>query len=352
MRSPLVVALATLALPTVGRAQAAGRLLTGTVVASADSEPLAHSMVSLVPAGRQTFTDDQGRFAFTQLAPGRYTLRATHLGFSPLELRVTIPADSSATRVRIALTDVKVTLATVKVTADAPCIAPGAPDPAKDREFAVIFQQLETNAQQYRLLADSFPYAYHEERTNFAVRGDSVIESIHTETVLLRSDKPGWTYRPGRVVSTDFITRERTMHLPTLSDFASDDFVKNHCFRYGGEEHTPEGDAVRIDFRAAQRITSPDVNGTILLDAKSYQIRRAELRLSQVPGAMKRVAAVDVTTLFREVEPSVLVFSEVHGVSTMAPSKDLLDYIETVEDHVLVDFGFVRTDPQAGVQKP
>jgi hypothetical protein len=246
---------------------------------------------------------------------------------------------------------VQVTLATVKVTADAPCIVPGPPDPAKDREFAVIFQQLEQNAQQYRLLADSFPYAYHEERTNFAVRGDSVLESVHTDTVMLRSDKPGWTYRPGRVISTDFITRERTMHLPTLSDFASDRFVKNHCFRYGGVAQTPEGDAVRIDFRAAQKLTSPDVNGTILLDATSYQIRRAELRLSQVPTALKKVAAVDVTTLFREVEPSVLVFSEVHGVSTMVPSKDLLDYIETVEDHVLVDFGFIRTDPRAA-QKP
>ena len=351
MRLAAIFALACLALSTSARAQS-GRLLTGVVVAKANGEPLAHSMVSLIPAGRQTFTDDLGRFAFQRIAPGRYTLRATHLGFAPLELRVTIPVDSVTTRVRIELSDVQVRLATVKVMADAPCVAPGAPDPAKDREFAVIFQQLEQNAQQYRLLADSFPYAYHEERTNFAVRGDSVIESVDTETVLLRSDKPGWTYHPGHVVSTDFITRQRSMHLPTLSDFASDDFVKNHCFRYGGEEQTPEGGAVRIDFRAAERLKSPDVNGTILLDAKSYQIRRAELRLSHVPTALHKVAAVDVTTLFREVEPSVLVFSEVHGVSTMVPSKDLLDHIETVEDHVLVDFGFIRTDPRTGGQKP
>ena len=353
MRPSLLAALAFITLAAPSAAQTtAGHLLTGIVVAGATGEPLGHSMISLVPAGRQTFTDDEGRFAFRGVAAGRYTIRATHLGFSPFELRVTIPSDSTTTRVRIQLADVQVRLATVKVTADAPCLAPGAPDPAKDREFAVIFQQLEQNAQQYRLLADSFPYAYHEERTNFAVRGDSVIESVHTETVLLRSDKPGWTYRPGRVISTDFITRERSMHLPTLSDFASDDFVKNHCFRYAGVEKTPEGDAVRIDFRAAQRLTSPDVNGTILLDATSYQIRRAELRLSQVPSALKRVASVDVTTLFREVEPSVLVFSEVHGVSTMVPSKDLLDHIETIEDHVLVDFGFVRADPRSGVQKP
>ena len=71
-----------------------------------------------------------------------------------------------------------------------------------------------------------------------------------------------------------------------------------------------------------------------------------------MPAALRKVAAVNVTTLFREVEPSVLVFSEVHGVSTMVPSKDLLDRIESIEDHVLLDFGFVRADPRRGAQKP
>jgi hypothetical protein len=341
-----------IAFPLAAGAQAGGgRLLTGVVVAQVDQQPLGHSMVSLQPAARQTFTDDAGRFAFQGVPPGVYRLRVTHLGFAPSEISVTIPRDSSTTRVRVELAEVQVRLATVQIKADAPCVAPGAPDPVKDREFFTIFQQLLQNAQQYRLLADSFPYAYREERTNYSVRGDSVLEGFHIDTTMLRSDKPGWTYHPGRVVSTDFITRQRSMHLPTLSDFASDEFVRNHCFRYAGEAHTPDGDAVRIDFRASAHISSPDVNGTILLDAKSYQIRRAELRLSQIPSALRKVAAVDVTTLFREIEPSVLVFSEVHGVTTMIPSKDLLDRVESIEDHVLLDFGFLRSDPR-GPGKP
>jgi hypothetical protein len=353
LRRRVVTALAGVLLLCAATAEAQSvRLLTGTVVARANQAPLAHSMVSLSPAGRQTFTDDAGRFAFPGLAPGTYRLRATHLGFAPVEISVSISADSAPTRVRVELSEVQVKLATVQVMGDAPCLTPGAPDPAKEREFSVIFQQLEQNAQQYRLLADSFPYAYHEERTNFSVRGDSVVESVHTETVLLRSDKPGWTYRPGRVVSTDFITRQRSMHLPTLSDFASDQFVKNHCFRYAGVEKRSDDSDVRIDFRAADSLRAPDVSGTILLDSASYQIRRAELRMTKVPAALRRVATVNVTTLFKEVEPSVLVFSEVHGVSMMAPSKDLLDPIEAIEDHVLLDFGFLRVDPRRGAQKP
>jgi Carboxypeptidase regulatory-like domain len=330
----------------------AGRLLTGVVVARSNQRPLGHAIVALQPIGRQTFSDDEGRFAFVAVPPGSYQLRVTHLGFAPVEIPVTVSSDSAPTRVRVDLTEVQVRLATVEVRADAPCVAPGAPDPKKDREFAIVFQQLEQNAQEYRLLADSFPYAYHEERTNFSVRGDSVIEGQHIDTAFLRSDRPGWTYRPGRVVSTDFITRARSMHLPTLSDFASDEFVQNHCFRYGGETETPDGPAVRIDFRAADRLSSPDVNGTILLDAKSFQIRRAELRLSKIPSALKKVAEVNVTTLFREVEPSVIVFSEVHGVSSMVVTKDLLDVIESIEDHVLLDFGFLRADPRRGTPVP
>jgi hypothetical protein len=352
-RLPTVLVLAALICPNAAAsAQGGGRLLTGVVVAAGSQNPLSHSMVSLQPAGRQTFTDDLGRFAIQGLAPGSYRLRATHLGYSPAELQVTIPRDSTPTRVRIELAEVQVRLATVQVTADAPCLNPGAPDAAREREFSVVFQQLVQNAQQYRLLADSFPYAYHEDRTSYDVRGDSVVESIRSETVLLRSDKPGWTYRPGRVISTDFITRRRSMHLPTLSDFASDDFVRNHCFRFGGTLRGVEGDAVRIDFRAADRLAAPDVNGTILLDAKSYQIRRAELRLSHVPPALRNVASVNVTTLFREVEPSVLVFSEVHGATTMNPSKNLLDKVASIEDHTLLDFGFLRADPRRGDQKP
>jgi hypothetical protein len=154
------------------------------------------------------------------------------------------------------------------------------------------------------------------------------------------------------VVSTDFITRQRSMHLPTLSDFASDDFVQNHCFRFGGAVRNDEGEEVRIDFRAADKLGAADVNGTILLDAKGFQIRRAELRLSRVPPALRNVAAVDVTTLFREIEPSVLVFSEVHGITSMNPSKNLLDKLESIEDHLLLDFGFLRADPRRGDQKP
>jgi hypothetical protein len=336
-----------------GHAQVTGeRLVTGVVVSRLNQIPLGHAMVSLLPVGRQMFSDDQGRFAFIGVQPGSYRLRVTHLGFAPIEISMTVSRDSAAMRLRIELDQVQLRLAAVHVTDDRRCTSLGAPDPEKERDFLVVFQQLQLNAQQYRLLADSFPYAYREQRTTYSILTDSTTRERKIDTVLLRSDKPEWTYHAGQVLASD--GTQGLMHLPTLSDFASDEFVRNHCFSYGGEVSTLEGTAVRIDFRAADRLRSPDVNGTILLDATSYQIRSAELRLTRIPDGMSRyVSSVTATTLFREVEPDVIVLSKVHGVWTLFPPKlDIVATIETVDDQTLLTFGFVGVGPGRVVSHP
>ena len=328
------------------------RVASGVIVAKLDQHPLDHAMVSLQPLGRQTFTDEQGRFAFIGIPPGSYRVRATHLGFAPAEMALALSPDSATTRVRIELDPVQVRLATVRVTAAGRCTLPGAPDPAKDHDFHVVFQQLELNAQQYRFLADSFPYAYSEQRTTYSVMTDSAVRERKVDTLLLRSDKPTWTYRAGQVLVSE--KTQGLMHLPGLSDFASDEFVRNHCFRYGGEVSTLQGPAVKIDFRAVETLHSPDVDGTILLDAISYQIRSAELRLSRIPDGLSRyVASVSATTLFREVLPSVLAISRVHGVWTLYPPKlDIIGTAETVDDQTLLGFGFVGAAPGRGAARP
>jgi hypothetical protein len=349
-----IVSLSTAALVAVGapvRAQGVNaRVATGVVLAKANQKPLGHAMVSLQPLGRQTFTDDQGRFAFVAIPPGSYRIRATHIGFAPAEMTVTVLPDSAATRVRIELEQVRLRLATVRVTAEGRCAFPGVPDPGNDRDFLVIFQQLQVNAQQYRLLADSFPYAYSAQHATYSVMTDSSIRERKVDTVLLRSDKPTWTYRAGQVLVSE--KTQGLMHLPGLSDFASDEFVQNHCFRYGGEVYTLEGPAVKINFRAVETLRSPDVNGTIVLDASSYQIRSAELRLSQIPDGLSRyVSSVAATTLFREVDPSVLVISRVHGVWSLFPPKlDIIGTAETVDDQTLLTFGFVGKAPGRSVR--
>jgi len=344
---------AQLIAPSCASAQSGAALrIAGVVVSQAAQSPLGHSMITLQPVGREIFSDDQGRFVFVGVPPGRYRMRVAHLGFAPKDITLDVSADSTVTRVRIELDAVQVRLATVRVTAAATCTLPGRPDPVKERDLVIVLDQLEQNARQYRLLADSFPYSYQEERTTFAVRSDSMILARRIDTLLLRSDNPTWTYRAGHVLSDN--TMQGLMHLPLLSDFASDDFIKSHCFRYGGMAQTLEGPAVRIDFRADDRLKAPDVNGSILLDASSYQIRSAVLQLSRIPDPMSRfVSSVRATTLFREVEPSVLVISHVHGVTTLYPPRlDIIATASTVDDQTLLRFGFVGRSPGQSSQRP
>lgn len=67
---------------TAGTASLGGRVVHG---AGADAAPVARTVITIDAGGgeRLTVTDDEGRFLFEGLAPGRYLLRATKTGWVP-----------------------------------------------------------------------------------------------------------------------------------------------------------------------------------------------------------------------------------------------------------------------------
>jgi hypothetical protein len=342
-RATLTVVLACVVAPLAGRAQAPGVLLRGTVVDRQTGQPLEHAMVSLSPVGRQSFSSAQGQFGFAALPPGSYRLRVARLGFTPRDLAVTVAIGADPPAVRVELDRATFSLAAVRVLAYPPCARPGAPDPLTNPDFAGIFEQLRQNAEQYRVLSDSFPFGYRFERTRGDRRADSTRLIERVDTQLVRSDHDRWRYRPGNVVARD--AGGYVMQLPTLADFASREFIRNHCFYYAGVDTTTDGRQVRVDFRAADRLRTPDVHGSVLLDATSYQIRRAELDLSIVPEALRDVVRAHVTTIFREVSPSIVVFEEVRGATVLRPSRSPGAFAESFEEQRLLEFGWLRADP-------
>jgi hypothetical protein len=331
-------------------AQAKLGTLIGDVVAKETDTPLDHAMITVMSAGRQTFSSEKGIFAFTNMSPGSYRLRITHLGFTPLEVPVEVPPDVPPKRLRIELTRLSVHLATVKVIAKPSCTNPGRPDPVTNADFAAVIQQVRMNAEHYQLLADSFPFAYGIQRTARPMMGDSSRGVATIDTLHLRSDYRGWEYQMGNVVeltSTGFL-----MHLPELRDFAGIEFLNNHCFTYGGLDSTREGTMLRIDFRADDQIRTPDVNGTIWLDAQTYQIRRADLEMSKMPAGLKEVTAVHVTTIFYEVAPSIVVFHDVLGRSSLRHGSGRRAIIASTEDQRLFSFVWLKDDPRHPSAQP
>jgi hypothetical protein len=297
-------------------AQGAPARLIGDVVSSEGGIPLAHSMVTVIGLERQTFTSDGGIFVFSGLDPGKYRIRAAHIGYTPTDVSVEIVAGAEPPRLKIALKRISVQLATVKIVATSVCRTPGRPNPDIEPDFAAIVGQLRMNAEQFQLLSDSFPYKYKVDQQFYEMKGDSSRTHESVESEEFRSDTRGWEYKMGQVVEQSHDGRT-IMHLPTLRDFASYEFLNNHCFTFGGVETTRDGSFIRIGFQADVQIRTPDVSGTVYLDAKTYQIRRADLELTKMPRELPEATAIHVTTIFGEVAPSIDIIQQVRGITSL-----------------------------------
>ena len=71
--------------------------LTGRVLRSRDSQPLADSRVQIAETGAKTTTNAQGVYSFADLRPGTYTVVVTPAGGgSPVQHKVTIAAGKTA----------------------------------------------------------------------------------------------------------------------------------------------------------------------------------------------------------------------------------------------------------------
>ena len=331
---------------TAGTAGTAGTVI-GDVVMLGTGTPLDHAMVSLVGGGRQTFTNDRGVFAFTQLAPGTYHLRVVHLGFTPTLVDFVMPATGAAPRVRVELARVSVRLAAVKISGKPTCSNPGRPDPALNHDLFEVVQQVRFNAEQFQVVSDSFPFAYSVQRARREVRADDARGPSVYDTLHMRSDAHGWEYKMGNVVE-----RERNghyvMHLPTLRDFAGIEFLNNHCFQYAGLDSTKEGMLLRIDFRADDQIRTPDVNGTIYLDPKTYQIRLADLQLSKLIAEVREITAVKVRTIFREIASNIIVFDRVIGTNEIKHGWGSWAVAAIEEDQRMMRFEWLQGEPGKG----
>ena len=288
--------------------------IIGLVTTREGSVPLAYSVVSAASLGRERFSDAQGVFALAGLPAGALQLRVRHLGYSPADLNVTVRAGRIDT-IRVSLAHIAVRLTAIDVRAYPECKNPGPPKASADSAFATVFDQLKQNAEQYRLLTDTYPFIYATERTlsSTLMNGDSRTERI--DTLVVTSTR--WTYKPGTLVvrARRGISSTTSMNIPTLVNFAEKTFLENHCFYNGGLETVDGVELLRVDFNAAAKIKDPDVDGSMYLDPVTFQIRRSVLRLSKIPSGLRGLAETEAVTLFGEVLPSIPVIADITSVN-------------------------------------
>jgi hypothetical protein len=101
--------------PLTARAQTSGDS-TGTIIGLVTTKegnvPLAYSVVSAASLGRERFSNVDGVFALTGLPTGNLGLRVRHLGYSPVDLVVTVRPGATDT-IRVSLAHIAVRLTAV-----------------------------------------------------------------------------------------------------------------------------------------------------------------------------------------------------------------------------------------------
>jgi hypothetical protein len=285
------------------------------VVHDAHEAPLAYATVELSPGGERIFADDSGRFLFPRVEAGRYTLRVRRLGYVPRDTIVTVAGEPLV--LALHLDRLAITLSEMRVVARPGCTRPGPPDPGAEPVLAAIFEQLRENSERWRLLALRHPFSSRVERRTTLRIADGSATGAGTDTVLVASGSK-WSYTPGHVVTTvpGANGPTRQMNLPGLPELADTTFHNAHCFSYAGIQRVRGTEYVRVDFRPADTLSTPDVDGSVYLDTDGYQLRRAEVRLTHPELVQPTLKELRATTSFREILPSVVILDGVEGTSS------------------------------------
>jgi hypothetical protein len=260
------------------------------------------------------FTNKQGEFALGDLANGTYRLRARMLGYAPLDTTITVGATRAPLLLRIRPLPFR--LATVPVRAKRNGCQGGIPTEATNPPLAAVFDQLRMNVERYDLLMKEYPFTFRRKETQYLRVGTT--DSMTAIDTAVYDSRDGRPYRIGSVVYHDSLangTHRTMMYLPTFADLTDSTFDAAHCFRYAGQKNGE----MQIDFRPIPRLTTPDVDGSVFLDATTYLVRRAIFDLTNPGEVDPPVMGLTVTTTFDEVVPLVPMLGATRGVRPMPP---------------------------------
>jgi hypothetical protein len=266
---------------------------TGARLPSAD--------VLVVGSGQATFGGGDGVFVIRRVPVGEQQVRVRRVGFTPVTATVTVRAGETDT-LRVALPLLAIRLSQVRVS-DNSCGKPR----AGDSLVAMIYQQVQQNAERAQLFAEEYPFEMAMERvytTQYAsLRNGRRADTLRVDTAYVAGEHD-WKYAPGKIIQPiegGVGGAREKMTVLQLSDFADAAFIGAHCYRYAGVERMDGTRMIRVNFAPARGVPEPDVRGALYLDTATFEIRHSVVEVERVaPGARSVVTVVTrVDTWFR-----------------------------------------------------
>jgi hypothetical protein len=337
-------------------------VIVGFVTASRSGEPLPFADVTMHPLGGRALADERGRFQWANAPAGSITLTVRRIGYAPQTVSLTV-VDGRTDTVRVALTPISIRLDAVK-TSEAQCSGRFSADPA----VVTILQQVQLNADRYRLLTREYPFVTTMERTMadeavsalaVGVRRQRYNARVDTIPLSHESARP---YEPGKLVSRPAggeAEIQGWLRIPTLADFADSAFVAVHCFRYAGVMSDADGRHIRVDFAPTPSFRESDVSGSLWMDPATFQITRSLLEMSLPPllGAGSDWD-IRVDTRFHEMWPGISILASVCGRTMLASNTQTARASgrvvrlgrSTVEEQRALDINFDRSSPDLGAR--
>lgn len=268
---------------------AQAQVVRGTVRDAASGAPLAGVVVTLqrpAPPGRDavrlaaTLSDPQGAYALAAGDSGRVVVTAKRIGVRQFESAAFMLQAGETHRLDIALEGVRFELPVVTVSAVSSC-GTRAGDRGRiaslwaEASAALTASELSTRDRLFR--ATVRRYRRVLEPRALAVRSES------REAVRTGSERAFVSIAAESLAAVDYA---RVLPDGTIEHFApdervllSDSFVRDHCFGLA----RPTATEVGITFTPVRQRRASDIEGTIWLDARTFELRRVAFRYTNFP---------------------------------------------------------------------
>jgi hypothetical protein len=266
----------------------------GTVRERASGDSLPGVLVELQREGAgdgakpvaATLSGPDGAFALRAPSPGTYQLVAKRIGVRRFRSDAFLLGAGETRSVDVTVDAVRFVLPQVVVTATSACSG----DAAEATRLAALWDEAQT-----ALLATQISLRerrYRARVTRYVRELDPRSRRVLSET---RSEATGVVARPFAAVAPESLSArgywaiERdsgvVFHGPDADALLSEVFLDDHCFAEAATRRDRAG-LVGLAFSPAAGRTTPDVTGTLWLDAATHELRLVEFTYTPMPGGV------------------------------------------------------------------